>query len=143
MIGVGVVLLSAFASFASPAFGQQAGSTGGDRGFQLRQNYPNPFNPETRIPFTLDEGLFQQGRPIVVSIAIYNVVRQFVAVPTALNHPAGNGTAVDHLEYTQPGDYLAYWDGLDSKGSKVGSGIYIVRLEVNGQHVVKKITVAK
>lgn len=111
--------------------------------FRLEQNYPNPFNPETKIPFVLDEDLFQSGGRVVVSVRIYNVLQQFVATPTALNHPRGEGTPVDDLEYPGAGRYEAYWDGTDRSGREVASGVYFVQLVVNGRTQVRKMFVTK
>jgi hypothetical protein len=143
VFGVGIVLLLGLGVFASPMMAQSS-SSGRDRSFGLQQNFPNPFNPETWIPFDLREALFRDGKPAVVTIRVYNVLHQLVVVPTALNHPAGNGAAVQNLEYATPGTHLAYWDGLDKNGRKVASGLYYVVLEVNGRRAPPiKITVAK
>src|SRR3989442_3177275 len=48
---------------------------------ELKQNYPNPFNPATTIPFTLSGDLFANGHRPKVSLKIYNVLAQLVAVP--------------------------------------------------------------
>lgn len=111
--------------------------------FLLEQNYPNPFNPETKIPFVLDEDLFASGSPVVVSLRVYNVLQQFVATPTALRHPRGEGTPVDELEYPGPGRYEAYWDGRDRAGREVASGVYFLQLVVNGRAQVRKMFVTK
>jgi hypothetical protein len=116
-------------------------STGG--GFDLEQNYPNPFNPETTIPFTLDDDLFASGRPVVVSVRIFNLLGQPVAHPVALQHPAGAGVELSGLEYTQPGRHEAFWDGTDQSGRQVSSGIYFMQLTVNGQSVTRKMYVLK
>ncbi len=113
-----------------------------ESGFTLGQNYPNPFNPETRIPFDLNGVLFADGETAVVSVRIFNVLQQFVASPIALSHPGGRATLVD-LEYTSPGRYEAYWDGLDQSGREVASGIYFVQLTVNGVSAVMRMYVAK
>lgn len=141
--GVGVVLLLALGVFAGPLFGQTTDQS--RERSQLRQNYPNPFNPVTRIPFDLREVDFQPGGTAKITITIFNVLRQPVAFPTALNHPAGNGAVVRNLEYYSPGTYEAYWDGTDSDGNKVASGIYFARLVINGQAVARplKMVVAK
>src|SRR5215211_8660412 len=48
----------------------------------LKQNYPNPFNPETRIPFRVgDAPTCSETRTHRVSLRIYNVLAQLVAVP--------------------------------------------------------------
>jgi hypothetical protein len=112
-------------------------------GFQLEQNYPNPFNPETTIPFTLGEELFMGGRPAVVSVRIFNVLTQLVAQPVALGHPSGEGIEVDQLEYLQPGEYEAFWDGTDPMGRQVASGIYLMQLTVNGRSATRKMYVMK
>ena len=113
-----------------------------ESGFTLGQNYPNPFNPATKIPFELSEGLFVDGRTAVVSVRIYNVLQQFVATPTALNHSTGQAPLLD-LEYITPGRHEAYWDGLDQAGRKVASGIYFVQLTVNGERAVIRMYVTK
>jgi hypothetical protein len=65
-----------------------------------------------------------------------------VGSPTALNHPAGDGTAVIDLEYVAPGRYEALWDGRDSSGIPVAWGVYIVDLTVNGRSESRRITVS-
>jgi hypothetical protein len=144
MFGVGVVLLLALGTMSSPASAQ--GDPGRqDRPRGLRQNFPNPFNPETTIPFELDSGLFESGNPVYVTIRIFDIFRRPVAIPTALNHPAGDRSPVSKLLYTTPGLHEAYWDGHNKDGDKVASGVYIVLLEVNGRPYgePKKMTVAK
>jgi len=142
--GVGVVLLLAGLAAPSQAYGQQEDPPGlRDSGFRLGQNYPNPFNPETRIPFELGESLFENGRTVRVTLRIYNVLQQLVAVPTALNHPQGNGVPVQDLEYTTPGEKVAFWDGRDTSGRQVASGIYYMQLIVDGQSLVRRMIVAK
>ena len=114
-----------------------------DPGFELQQNYPNPFNPTTRIPFTLKPGLFEDGRPVAVTMRIFNVLLQPVAIPTALNHPSGNGVRVDRLEFTTPGQYEAFWDGFDTDGRQVASGMYYLQVIVKGERQIMKMIVAK
>ena len=114
-----------------------------DGGFRLEQNYPNPFNPETRIPFELSEELFADGGTVVVSVRIFNILQQFVASPVALGHPGGEGLPVLQLEYTSPGDYVAYWDGRDRNGNSVASGFYFVQMVVNGKTAYMKMFVSK
>jgi len=143
LLRVGVILLLGFAGSATHAHAQ-ARTESRDVDFRLFQNFPNPFNPVTKIPFTLSPGLFEKGQPVRVTIRIYSILRQLVAVPTALNHPAGNGALIEKLEYPGPGNYLAYWDGLDKNGQDVASGVYVVLLEVNGRKATSlKMTVAK
>jgi hypothetical protein len=137
-------LLLSILGLTASATAQQVGPDGKqDSGFVLEQNYPNPFNPETKIPFVLFEDLFDNGKPVVVSIRIYNVLRQFITAPTALNHPHGEGVPVLDLEYPYPGRYEAYWDGRDGRGRQVASGVYLVQLTVNGKTQVQRMYVTK
>jgi len=97
----------------------------------LLPNYPNPFKSETRIPFELEDALFEEGKPVMVSIRIYNILSQFVAAPLALGHRGGEGLPLLQLEYTAPGRYEAHWDGRDRHGKQVASGVYFVQLRVD------------
>lgn len=144
-ICVALVLLSA-TLLPRAGQAQQVGASVGvqqaqDTGFHLGPNYPNPPNPETRFPFDLYEDLFTEGRPAIVTIRIFNVLRQYVASPTALGHPAGDGAEVVNLEYGAPGHYEAHWDGRDRSGSYVANGVYIVEMTVNGSSQVRRVLV--
>ncbi|MFH1764345.1 MAG: hypothetical protein ABIF09_09150 [Gemmatimonadota bacterium] len=137
-------LLLSILGLTISASAQQVGSVGKqDSGFHLEQNYPNPFNPETKIPFVLSEDLFANGRPVVVSVRIFNVLQQFITAPLALNHPRGDGVPVLDLEYPYPGRFEAHWDGRDERGRQVASGIYFVQLTVNGKTQVVRMYVTK
>jgi hypothetical protein len=115
---------------------------GNPRGFRLEQNYPNPVNPETWIPFVLEESLFAEADSGIVSIRIFNILRQIVAVPVAVDHPRGRNTRVNDLVYDRPGRKVAYWDGRDTSGRLVPSGVYYYQLVVNGQpSPIRKLTV--
>jgi hypothetical protein len=116
----------------------QQGSTAAQRGapehgFRVLQNYPNPFRGETRIPFELHDAAFPEGRPAVVSVRIYNVLREYVASPTALAHPAGDGVPVVDLDYSSPGRHEVFWDGRDRSGVLVPQGVYFLEMTVNGR----------
>jgi len=142
--GVLSVLLLAFGAAHGLSAQQTGGAPSGQAsGFQLEQNYPNPFNPETRIPFVLTEELFADGRPVVVSLRIFNLLQQMVAIPVALGHPSGEGVSLQQLEYFQPGRYEAFWDGTDAAGRQVASGIYFMQLTVNGVSKTRKMYVLK
>ncbi len=139
----GAALLFLCSALGAAPASAQATPPGGGSGFALEQNYPNPFNPETTIPFTLGNELFASGRPVVVSVRIFNLLGQPVAYPVALQHPAGAGVDVNGLEYTRPGRHEAFWDGTDPSGRQVSSGIYFMQLTVNGQSVTRKMYVLK
>lgn len=144
---LGVILLVGLGIAPAALSGQDPGGDASPRtsdiGFELQQNYPNPFNPTTRIPFRLDPVLFQDGRPVVVTMRIFNVLQQLVAFPTALSHSAGNGILVNELQYQSPGTHEAFWDGYDLEGRQVPSGMYYLQIIVNGQRRIMKMVVSK
>jgi len=143
--GVLVVLLSMF-GLAGGAEAQQDPSRSSGRQtseFSLEQNYPNPFSADTRIPFTLGESLFAEGRSVVVSMRVLNLLQQFVAAPSALRHAAGEGVPLVQLDYGQPGRYEAYWDGRDQNGRSVSAGMYWVQLTVNGESRGQRVQMAR
>ncbi len=109
---------------------------------RLKQNSPNPFNPETTIPFVLIEELWEVDRP-VVSLRIYNVLAQIVAVPVL----QGTGEKFENivLDWNGTGEYEAFWDGkvLDT-GREAPSGVYVYQIILNGRAAgSKKMTVIK
>jgi len=111
---------------------------------ELRQNYPNPFNPATTIPFTLSGNLFANGHRPVVSLKIYNVLAQLVAVPIL----QGTGQPLDGqaLDCANPSgcSFSAYWDGNVRGGrEQAASGVYIYQLIVDGQRFTKKMLIMK
>jgi flagellar hook assembly protein FlgD len=83
--------------------------------FTLFQNYPNPFNPETEIRFFLE-------RSRRIELKVYNPLGQLVRTLVKTEMPAGFHTIV--------------WDGTNSDGIQMPTGVYIYALEVN-RDVVK------
>ena len=113
-------------------------------GFELGQNYPNPFNPTTTIPFAIGDvpDCVDTGRQYRVSLKIYNVLAQLVAIPIL---QGGDGAGQPIVNVTlRCGTYTAYWDGTYLNTSQeVASGVYLYRLEVDGRAVVKKMIFMK
>lgn len=110
----------------------------------LRQNYPNPFNPATTIPFVLDGQLFANGHRPKVSLRIYNVLAQLVAVPIL----QGSGEKLDNVELTCAGGascaFTAYWDGkVLSSDREAASGVYLYQLVVDNVRYTRKMIVMK
>jgi hypothetical protein len=91
-------------------------------GYALHQNYPNPFNPTTTISFSL---------PVATKarIEIYNILGKLVAVPFDGLAKAGTNEVV--------------WDGRNSAGETVSSGIYFYRLTADNYTETKKMTLMK
>jgi mono/diheme cytochrome c family protein len=82
------------------------------KNFDLLQNFPNPFNPETWIPYQLQEASD-------VTIRIYTITGQLVRTLSLEYKPAGIYTSQQKA---------AYWDGRDSTGQRVASGVYFYTL---------------
>jgi PKD repeat protein len=90
--------------------------------FGLGQNYPNPFNPMTEISFKLPEAAD-------VEVDIYNLLGQHVAT-------LASGVF-------QAGEHTLTWNGKDSNGRPVSSGIYLYRLEAGHLVDTKKMVLLK
>jgi hypothetical protein len=125
---------------AKPSWGQQTPPAT----VSLKQNYPNPFNPATTIPFSLGAELFSGGHRPKVSLKIYNVLAQLVAVPIL----QGTGEQLDNVQLscasTTTCDFSAYWDGnVQNTTQQAASGIYIYQLVVDGQRFTKKMIIMK
>lgn len=145
-----VLVLSAFMPGRSAAQGTSSQTGGGQgAGFRLKQNYPNPVTEDTRIPFAVgdEQGCLDSGRQHRVSLRIYNLLAQLVAVPVLQGGVgnAGGGEPLENLLLTcSTEDYTAYWNGKSSQsGEDVPPGIYLFRLEVDGKVLVKKMIVRK
>ncbi|MDT8369896.1 MAG: hypothetical protein RQ745_11860 [Longimicrobiales bacterium] len=138
-----VLLMMSVLPSARAAAQVTIGSAQETGGFTLEDNYSNPFDPETRIPFVLHEDLFDDGRAAVVTMRIYNLIRQPVAVPEVLIPPMGEARPLVQLRYRRPGRHEAYWDAHDFAGAKVASGVYWVQLTVNGVSKARKIIVTE
>ena len=85
----------------------------------LLQNFPNPFNPETTI-------LFDLSMESIVSLRVYDSTGQVVR------------TVVD--EALPAGSYSRVWDGNNSSGARVGSGVYFYELRAGSFSSMKKMT---
>ena len=133
-------------ALATPSLAKAQDSTRRGGQVELLQNYPNPFNPTTTIPFRLNADLFRNGHSPVVSLRIYNVLAQLVAIPAL----QGSGQPLDGVQLDcvdQSGGYCsfsAYWDGTYlNTGREAASGIYVYQLVVDGVRQSKKMVVTK
>ena len=148
-----ILVLALSALMPSQLSGQQTAPTGRKSSANpLGQNYPNPFNPETTIPFVVGDSAACANTPsrqYRVSLRIYNVLAQLVAVPIL---QAGTGSATPTAGSAGPlvdvrltcGRYTAFWDGKYLNSSReVASGMYLARLEIDGKPYVRKMIVTK
>jgi len=100
-------------AFCKPTFeGVASAAVRLSQNYFLSPNYPNPFNSRTAIKYGLP-------RPGHVRLSIFNLLGQEVKA------------LVD--EDREAGAYEVFWDGEDSQGKKVASGIYIYQIQVHGE----------
>jgi hypothetical protein len=84
----------------------------------LSQNHPNPFNPVTMIRFDLAE-------TDIVSLRIYDAAGRLVNVLATGRREAGS--------------YELTWDGRDSSGRQVTSGVYFYKLSAGEYEKTRKM----
>ena len=90
--------------------------------YSLAQNFPNPFNPATTIRYELrDSGS--------VSLSIYDLSGQRIR------------QLVD--DYQQAGYYELEWDGRDTSGARVATGVYLYGLRAGDFRSVRKSVLMK
>ena len=94
---------------------------------QLLANYPNPFNPETWIPYEL-------ATDTNVKLTIYNAHGVVVRTLKLGHQTAGYYTGRDRA---------AYWDGRNSFGELVASGLYFYQLETDKTSSMRKMVILK
>ncbi|UCF04461.1 MAG: M20/M25/M40 family metallo-hydrolase [bacterium] len=88
----------------------------------LEQNVPNPFFANTQISFALP-------RPMAVELAVYDV--------------SGRRVAVIESGWYGPERVTRVWDGRNSEGRKLSSGIYFLRLSGGGYEAVRKLVLLR
>ena len=93
----------------------------------LAQNYPNPFNPETWIPYQL-------SKSAEVSIHIHNVAGHLIRTLDLGLKPTGS--------YMTPST-AAYWDGKNTVGERVASGIYFYTLQTADFAATRRMVILK
>ena len=95
---------------------------------QLLANYPNPFNPETWIPYEL-------ATDTDVRITIYTSTGVVVRTLQLGYQSAG---------YYTDRERAAYWDGRNTLGERVASGVYFYQLETDTQSpLMRKMVILK
>lgn len=90
--------------------------------FRLYQNSPNPFNSSTAIKYQLP-------KPSHVRIEIFNIIGQKIA------------TIVDRKQ--NAGYSIVHWDGKDTRGQSVGSGVYFIKMSTDAFTQSNKILLLK
>ena len=90
---------------------------------KLHGNYPNPFNPSTKINFELS------GYHDNVTFTVFNVTGQIVNQISFSN--------------TLPGMQVISWNGINSNGASVPSGIYFYQVQAGDLSAMGKMTLVK
>ena len=90
--------------------------------YSLAQNYPNPFNPGTAIEYYLRQ-------PGPLKLEIFNLLGERIRTLTDRPHVSGTGRV--------------YWDGKNSEGESVASGVYLYRLSTNQGNLTRKMLLIK
>jgi hypothetical protein len=90
---------------------------------ELTRVYPNPFNPAT----TLSYGLTAASD---VSVNIYDLKGELVWNQTQLNQTAG-------------ADHQITWQGVNTLGQAVNSGIYLVHIQAGTERISQKVTLLR
>ena len=86
--------------------------------FELYQNYPNPFNPTTIIEYDLKQNSH-------VELIIYDILGKEII------------KLADYIE--SPGKKRITWNGKDTNGNSVGTGVYIYNLILDETVFTKKM----
>ena len=94
---------------------------------ELLPNYPNPFNPETWIPYQLTE-------PADVTLTIYDIQGRVVRDLDLGHQRAG----IYHSRAR-----AAHWDGRNTQGEPVASGLYFYTLKAGEFSATRKMLICK
>ena len=106
----------------------------------LAQNEPNPFSSQTTIPFSVGDADCAAGtQQHVVTLRIYNILSQIVAIATLVDSTntdqstaTGLARALSNLSLSC-GHYVARWDGKHASDSRdAAPGVYMYQLLVDG-----------
>jgi hypothetical protein len=87
--------------------------------------HPNPFNPRTRVRFALSEQLTGP-----VQLAIYNATGRRLQALALETVSSPNGASLVHGSLD--------WLGRDASDRSLPSGVYLLRLESNGQVLAQR-----
>ncbi len=92
--------------------------------FELLGNYPNPFNPSTTIRFMVNEAIYETA-----DIRIFNSIGELICVLS--------------VDIRGKGTYEVHWNGKDSNGRSVASGVYLYSLSLGNTVMIQKMVLSK
>ncbi|UCB52218.1 MAG: T9SS type A sorting domain-containing protein, partial [Candidatus Zixiibacteriota bacterium] len=90
--------------------------------FSLSQNYPNPFNPDCNIDYAIPIDCH-------VTLSVYNILGQTIRVLVDEHQGAGYRSVT--------------WDGKDSQGLELTTGVYFYRIQAGNFVESKKMILIK
>ena len=94
-------------------------------GVSIKGVFPNPFNSETTIEYEISS----LNPSILTELAIFNITGQKICLLVS--------------EKKAPGIFSARWNGKDTKGFTVSTGIYFANLQAGNAVYVNKILFVK
>lgn len=90
--------------------------------FEILQNYPNPFNPTTKIAYSLPKSEN-------VSLIVYDISGKVIA------------KLIDNFQ--NAGTYSVTWNGKNTNGENVSSGVYFYEIKAGEFKATKKMLLLK
>ncbi|NQV38027.1 MAG: tandem-95 repeat protein [Candidatus Marinimicrobia bacterium] len=90
--------------------------------FALHQNFPNPFNPRTTIHYDLPEDGF-------VKLSVYDITGRLIVTLVNENQEAGYRST--------------RWDGKNSAGTSISTGMYLCVLKAGSHTATRKMLLLK
>jgi hypothetical protein len=90
--------------------------------FVLQQNYPNPFNQSTAFVYDLPHA-------VQLRLVLYSILGQQVRILYDGDHSAGR--------------FLFLFDGTDSEGSPLSSGLYLLQMIAGGYNQTIKLSIVR
>ena len=144
MWGVSWLCIAAVVTAAASSCRPEMPSPGTPPGpvLSVKPSDPNPFSDSTRIPFELGESLFEEDAEVLVSMRVFNLLYQEVAVPVAVEEFAA-GRPIESLAYPAPGPYAGVWDGKVTDGSPAAPGPYFVQVTAGDYKAVGKLLLSR
>ena len=94
---------------------------------RVHPNFPNPFNPDTWIPYELDQAAH-------VVLRIFDIQGGLVKRIDLGCRPSG--------VYLAPAEAI-HWDGRNSIGEKVSSGVYFYQLQADSKRFTRSMLLVK
>jgi len=126
LVGIEKVGATATIDWRVPTSGEGVGPGAAlPKAFALAQNYPNPFNPSTTISYQIPE----DAGNVSFTLNVYDIRGRLVK--TLAKGMKGSGF------------YSAFWDGSDSNGRQVSSGVYFYRFTSSKYSATRKMILLK